>query len=1006
MKARKQQTNLNSSTSSLDSALCMDSASSMEPSPVSSASSSFSPAPSTTTRSSGSTVSTSSSSLSQPEDMKKVNEKLISTLATERLIAADSANKARGEGSPTSTNSSTSTLKGDESAENIPGLVQDQSGSTTSKREASVSDSSVTKEPLAKKDSTDSAVVTCHSHSFDGPLVVTRTTYGREPLLSDSDKSPSIERRSKTPVSYSTSINTSDPKDYLSRSYTIDLRRDKGGTKSGDREATFTSSGTWGRSSRGMSKQKAEDLLALDPKTIQSLEKLKKLTAHKRPKTPEPLAPALSDVKLLHSPERRRRRKSEGMHPIEKQAGSNFKPVENTLHEGDESGDEHSKSKEVNEKVAPVSVSVSKESDKLAEDRDKYTFKPIIDDVAPTCAAHDVESKKIDRKVEDTSTKNEVSSSKRVSSPSAKTEEVSGSKRVTSPDSTTKKEEVLESVRIPSPVKGSPRTVSPRPSEAERKAPTPGSSSRRTSSKEENGDRSPSPKKRISSSSSNEEIKPVGISAFTRSTPVDRMWSDFKKEDDGLSKVRTSPRSSRYQNSSNSSPSLINEDSPTHNRRRFVTREKFLDDGRSSFKLKPSSQQRSTETSPRTSRSSSPTKAPQRGETKASPETVTKSPTPLEKEKEPAAARTKTPPRTESPTAGRTKSPPVISVNGNNKKGVPKAEGIKSDSKSEDAPAISVQPPSVSESKGQSTSTSPISGGNHLQENRSPRDVCVRQKSPVSERYKVIKANRRKTPVISEDALAAILSGDIPDDDFFDENGMCPLSPSQIGERRMTLETCPEEDEEPAAGGKQQFISPARKNILKQSSLDQTSSPQRSPEKKVTINSEPCIRRVGRKPMLSAEMRERTKSLTSFSPERSLSPTSPDYAAIPEEADSLSKSSILPVGRFRASSLVMSQSTPDLSEILGPKKKDRKARRIERSNSKRRVRVDSYVTSTTPNSTFNPAGSFTGTRSSSRRLSGSGSRLSKLAAVFSRKDKDNSENDSRNRQTEKSSKRS
>ena len=96
MKARKTtSTNLNSSTSSLDSALCMDSASSMEPSPVSSASSSFSPAPSTTTRSTSSTVSTTSSSFSQPEDMKKVNEKLkdISTLATERLIADSAAAK-------------------------------------------------------------------------------------------------------------------------------------------------------------------------------------------------------------------------------------------------------------------------------------------------------------------------------------------------------------------------------------------------------------------------------------------------------------------------------------------------------------------------------------------------------------------------------------------------------------------------------------------------------------------------------------------------------------------------------------------------------------------------------------------------------------------------------------------------------------------------------------------------------------------------------------------------
>lgn len=58
MKARKH--NLNSSTTSLDSALCMDSPSSVEPSPASSTSSSFSPAPSTSTTSHSNTASSKS----------------------------------------------------------------------------------------------------------------------------------------------------------------------------------------------------------------------------------------------------------------------------------------------------------------------------------------------------------------------------------------------------------------------------------------------------------------------------------------------------------------------------------------------------------------------------------------------------------------------------------------------------------------------------------------------------------------------------------------------------------------------------------------------------------------------------------------------------------------------------------------------------------------------------------------------------------------------------------
>ena len=978
MKARKS-TNLNSSTSSLDSALCMDSASSMEPSPVSSASSSFSPAPSTTTRSTSSTVSTSSSNLSQPEDMKKVNEKLISTLATDRLIA-DSANKTRGESSPTSTNSSTSTLKGDESAENIPGLVQD----VTSNK----ADANVKRDTLVKKDSTDgstSPVVSGHSRSFEGPTFVTKT-YTREPLLSDSEKSPSFERRSKTPLSASSSINTlGDRKDYLTRSYTVDRRRETLGSKSGDRDTpTSYNSSTLGRSGRGLSKQAAEELLALDPKTVQSLERLKKLTSHKRPTTPEPLAPPISEVKVLHSPDRQHRRKSEGMHPIEKQVGANFKPIETTLHEGDESEHNSDKEEERNEATA----STMKGSETLTEEKMKEDSSTVSAPPTPTVktggststgersSSPKSESASSKRVTSPTSTsrKNDSEISKRVASPtstSRKNESDVGSVRTASPTAAATKNDIIDSKRTTSPVKGYQRSFSEKsPSEIERKTPT-SSSSRLTSSRMENGDKSPTPKKRISSSSSNEDAtsKPVSISSFTRSTPIDRMWSDFKKEDNNGSKIRTSPRSSRYQQSQNSTSSLnSNNDSPTHNRRKYVTRERFVDDG-GSFKIKASSVQGGVESSPQTS---SLTKRESKEDTKSAKRS---SPT-LDREKESIPSRTR--------------SPPGVAINGEPRKITPKVEEAKKETELESSPRVGVRSPN--ESKGESSKS------NYLEEKRASRDVRVRQKSPVSDRLKVIKANRRKTPVISEDALAAILSGDIPDEDG--EEG--PLSPSQIGERRMTLETCPEEDEEAAT---KQTSSPGRKNILKQSSsLDQPASHHHTPEKKVTI--EPCsFRRVGKKPMLSAEMRERTKSLTSFSPERSLSPTSPShYSTIQEEGSDLSKSSnllALPKTRLRVSSMVMSRSTPDLSEILEPKRKSRKARRIERSNSKRRVRVDSYVTSTTPNATFSPVqatGSYSAPKST-RRLSGS--RFSKFASAFSRKDKDQSEKDSNSKQSEK-----
>ena len=939
-------------------------------------------------------------------------------------------------------------MKGDESAENIPSLVQEQQNSSlsssvlSSKKDVTPTkdtssptkvESPVKKEPLAKKDSADGVPITSgHSHSFEGPTVITRS-YGRY-------DSATLDRRSKTPLTATTSDGST--KDYLSRSCTLDRRRDTpsySSSKSVDRDpstSTSTSTSTalnstpTGRTGRGLSKA-AEDLLALDPKTIQSLEKLKKLTAgrksprpktpdpprspsavsadvkrlsphiHRRPTTPEPQAPPVTDVKLLHSPERRRRRKSEGMHPIEKQAGANFVPCEGkTLHEGDEQ--EQEQEKEVKEEAPVEKPKDEGEVVKALEETKKESSKPVNkerkEDSSKKPATEDTAAAPVEPSksaVARTDSKQSSSDGDRESKLAVKSE-VSESKRSPSPT-----KEVQRSASPPktgkeiqrSVDKEVQRSVSPskidKPSDAETKTATP---SKSTSSKVENGDRSPSPKKRISSSSSNEDSntssnnRSVTISSFTRS-PIDRIWSDFKKEDNGSSNgVRTSPRSNRYQRSSQDS---LNDNTGSPSRRRFVTRERFMDDNRSSFKIKPgSSAQDNSVPSPQTSMSSSPTKNQStKEEVKSPPTSATKSSAPVE--------------FGTCYSLPRTKSPPGVSESDSFKKNATKSEEAKVTTKPEEAPCIVLQPPAVSESS-KSDDSSPKT---------TRRDIRVRQKSPVSDVMKQIKANRRKTPVISEDALAAILSGDIPDEEIHDD-GTCPLSPSQSGDPRMTLETCPEEDEEP----KQLFSSPtrSRKNAPADSSNSSecTLSPQQqTPEKRVTINSAPFIRRVGKRHTL-IDMRERTKSLTSFSPERSLSPTSPrETETIPEEGEYPNNSNLLalPISRLRASSLVMSRSTPDLTELLGPKKKDRKARRIERSNSKRRVKGDGYVTSTIPNSTYNPlqsSSTHTASRSSSRILSGT--KISKFTSAFSRKDKDRSEKDSSSsssKHPEKSSKK-
>ena len=98
----------------------------MEPSPASSTSSSFGPAPSTTTSTSAAITTTTPSIVPKPEEDKKLYQRLtteISKLATDRHVAE--ATKHKGEDSPTSTDSSTSTLRGGDSSESIPALKEE-----------------------------------------------------------------------------------------------------------------------------------------------------------------------------------------------------------------------------------------------------------------------------------------------------------------------------------------------------------------------------------------------------------------------------------------------------------------------------------------------------------------------------------------------------------------------------------------------------------------------------------------------------------------------------------------------------------------------------------------------------------------------------------------------------------------------------------------------------------------------------------------------------------------
>ena len=115
------------------------------------------------------------------------------------------------------------------------------------------------------------------------------------------------------------------------------------------------------------------------------------------------------------------------------------------------------------------------------------------------------------------------------------------------------------------------------------------------------------------------------------------------------------------------------------------------------------------------------------------------------------------------------------------------------------------------------------------------------------------------------------------------------------------------------------------------------------PEKRVSINSEPSVgeERQGRprRKFLSAD--GRSGVLSRYGGDRN-SPPAPDLST------SMDMRGAEPLSWLRLSSLTLSRSTPDLTEICGNTKKGAKAKHVERSNSKRllgRSHNDTYLNS-------------------------------------------------------------
>ena len=245
-------------------------------------------------------------------------------------------------------------------------------------------------------------------------------------------------------------------------------------------------------------------------------------------------------------------------------------------------------------------------------------------------------------------------------------------------------------------------------------------------------------------------------------------------------------------------------------------------------------------------------------------------------------------------------------------------------------------------------------------------EVARRHKPTRSEQLKQVISNRRKTPVISTEAVDAILRGEVFDDEA--EHGE--------GENDTTvtrpLETCPEEDEN---------TSPTLKRKWSRPDLKTSPIRPRTPEQSVIIGKHPSvvissseessqsIHPETRVSQLSTEpAKGRAKSTSDYYPER-VGGNSQDFASPPDTLTHSLRSDGL--SRLRASSMVLSHSTPDLTQILAGDKKETSSKRVERSNSRRalgRSRLDSYVTSTSSGRSQMMYSSANTSRSSTRTL--------------------------------------
>ncbi len=700
------------------------------------------------------------------------------------------------------------------------------------------------------------------------------------------DRVPIGRSRERTSESYVTKSSTLERPYKASLTSSYDSRREKHsesvtaaalrsqtlGRKSALDSTSYSSprlaSSTLDRKRPPSSRIASSDVTSLNPATVKSLEKLERIKRrdHHRPLTPEPESPRVTQIKMLQSPERQSRRKSEGNHPIGHLIG-HLTCTPSTLPEEPDLGG----GKDTNTVESTREANIPQANEK--PDAIKNTPNIVVES-----AIEDTGDLKADSK--DVVVKDSVTTDSKetvVEEVSNKTADYKATGKDDSKDDSPNETE--DSVR-PKRKEGLCRTMSQPPKST-----------------------SPSDDRRSKYKSSTDNV----YTLVSRS-PIESAWGSFRSEKTtSLLRAKT-----KDDHSWRVTPTS---DSPRSTQRKYV--------------------------SPNTSRSNTPTSPPLRkpDEVKCEDSLGSRSSTPTS----PLVKDTGKPLREGRSSPKITYTSVKIEEKIEERVTSPTTKATVVKETSEQIPIASESPKVIVH---RSTSPTPPHSTEVKIRTRlttSPARDHRRPKSRDSEAMRAMKIEQRKTPVLTLEALEALDS----------------MLKCGITDDNDALETCVEEEEE---------VLPTKTSILKLEPAVET------PKKKVTLDSKPLV--VNEPAMPSAvrkvqlEDRRQTKSASTLSDERDSLPVCPEAGETPSDTFSLSMNSGLsPLsskGRFRHSfsgGMSTSLSMTDLSQIG---KKESKARRVGRSNSKRligRSAIDSYVSDNRTSPSRRGSGSSSGSGS-------------------------------------------